>query len=68
MRVHIDQDRCQGHGRCYAIAPAVFEPDDLGQGHVVGSGTVPGAEEDAARRAAANCPEAAIIVEEGDQP
>ena len=25
MKVHVDQDRCEGHGRCYATAPDVFE-------------------------------------------
>ena len=26
MRVHVDEQRCEGHGRCYAIAAGVFEP------------------------------------------
>ena len=30
MRVHIDPKRCQGHGRCYATAPEIFFPDELG--------------------------------------
>ena len=30
MRVHIDDERCEGHGRCYALAPTVFEPDEIG--------------------------------------
>src|SRR6478736_9680834 len=29
MRVHVDGDRCQGHNRCYAIAPDLFDVDDL---------------------------------------
>lgn len=65
MRVTIDDEQCQGHGRCYALAPTVFEPDDIGQGHVIGDGTVAEGEEDQARLAAANCPELAITVEEG---
>ena len=40
MKVHVDEDRCEGHGRCYALAPAVFEPDDLGNAEVVGDGRV----------------------------
>lgn len=65
MRVTIDDEKCQGHGRCYALAPTVFEPDDIGQGKVLGDGTVPEGEQDQARLAAANCPELAITVEEG---
>jgi len=64
MKVHVDEERCEGHGRCYALAPAVFEPDDLGQGQVVGTGTVAPDEQDRARLAAANCPEQAITIDE----
>ena len=63
MRVHIDLDRCTGHGRCYALAPALFEPDEEdGHGVVIGDGEVPPDQEDAARRAVANCPERAIDI------
>ena len=34
MKLHIDADACTGHGRCYVLAPEVFEPDD--EGHSVG--------------------------------
>jgi ferredoxin len=64
MKVHVDPDKCQGHNRCYAIAPELFDVDDLGQAHEVGDGEVPPAFEEKARLAAANCPEFAIIVEE----
>jgi len=64
MKVHLDADRCQGHGRCYATAPHVFEADDIGDGHVIGDGTVPPEQERAARLAVANCPEQAITIEE----
>lgn len=29
-RVKIDRSKCAGHGRCYTVAPSVFEPDDEG--------------------------------------
>lgn len=64
-RIRIDEERCQGHGRCYTIAPALFEPDDYGHGRVVGSGLVPAEAVPDARMAAANCPEEAVIIEEG---
>ena len=64
MRVRIDDTRCEGHGRCYAVAPEQFEPDDVGYGRVVGDGTVPPGLAAAARRAVANCPEQAITLSE----
>ena len=64
MKVHVDQDVCQGHGRCYAVAPDVFEPDDIGNGVERGDGTVARAHESNARLAVANCPEDAIRIEE----
>ncbi|MTV24933.1 ferredoxin [Nitriliruptoraceae bacterium ZYF776] len=30
MVVTIDRALCSGHGRCYALAPEVFAPDDEG--------------------------------------
>ena len=60
MRVHIDPERCQGHGRCYDLAPDLFGEDDEGYGKVLGDGTVPPGREPDARLAAANCPEQAI--------
>lgn len=64
MRINLDSDKCQGHGRCYALAPSLFEPDDEGYAVLlVGSGApVPAGSEDAARLAADNCPEYAITV------
>jgi ferredoxin len=64
MRVHVDPERCEGHGRCYATAAEIFWADDIGNGHEVGDGTVPAALEDRARLAVANCPERAIDIEE----
>ncbi|HUQ40515.1 MAG TPA: ferredoxin [Acidimicrobiales bacterium] len=65
MKVRIDQDRCEGHGRCYALAPQVIEPDEIGNGREIGDGDVPPEHEVAVRKAAANCPELAVIIEEG---
>ena len=60
MKLQIDTDRCQGHGRCYDLAPGLFGEDDEGYGQVLGDGTVPAGQEQEARLAAANCPERAI--------
>ena len=60
MRVRIDSERCQGHNRCCALAPELFEADELGNGRVKGDGTVTPALEAKARLAVANCPEHAV--------
>ena len=62
IRVHVDPEKCQGHNRCYAIAPELFDVDDLGQAHEVHDGMVPADLEDKARQAVANCPEYAISI------
>ena len=41
MRVHVDAEKCQGHNRCYAIAPELFDVDDLGNAHELNDGEVP---------------------------
>jgi ferredoxin len=65
MRVHVDGEKCQGHNRCYAIAPELFDVDDLGYAHELNDGAVPGELEEKARLAVANCPEHAIEITEG---
>lgn len=68
MSVHIsvDRDRCTGHGRCYVLAPDVYEPDDEGY-CVVGGGAVSAEHAEAARFGADNCPEDAISVGDGPE-
>jgi ferredoxin len=63
VKVQISSERCQGHGRCYDLAPDLFGDDDEGYGQVLRDGIVPPGQEDEARRAVANCPERAIEVE-----
>jgi ferredoxin len=62
FRVHVDPARCQGHNRCYSIAPDLFDLDDLGMSSEIGAGDVAAGRLDAARRAVANCPEYAIAL------
>jgi ferredoxin len=64
VRVHVDSEKCQGHNRCYAIAPELFDVDDLGYATELGDGTVPPGMEEQARLAVANCPELAIELTE----
>jgi ferredoxin len=63
MRVVIDGDRCTGHGRCYSLAPELFEDDEYGFGKPIGSGDLAEARVPAAERAVRACPEGAIRVE-----
>ncbi len=62
MRVQIDSEKCQGHNRCYALAPELFDVDDYGSAVVVGDGVVPVEMHAKARLAVANCPEFAITI------
>jgi ferredoxin len=64
MKVIIDSEKCQGHGRCFSLAPALFDSDDLGQGVVIGDGDVSPDQAENARLAQENCPEYAIEIEE----
>jgi ferredoxin len=64
MRVWVDSDKCQGHSRCYALAPELFDVDVEGFARVVIEGDVPPDLEAKARLAVANCPEGAISVGE----
>jgi ferredoxin len=65
MRVRVVSERCQGHNRCVALAPALFELDEYGCARSV-LASVPADLHDAARLASASCPEEAIeIADEG---
>ena len=63
MNVRVDRDACVGHGRCYTLCPEVYGEDEEGY-CVVLQADVPEALQAAARRAADNCPELAITVED----
>ena len=64
LKIHVDQDKCQGHARCKSLAPELFELDQYGNAHEIGDGTVPADLEDKAWLAQTNCPEIAIEVTE----
>jgi ferredoxin len=63
MRVRVDASLCQGHNRCYALAPDLFQLDDVGFASAVGDGIVPPDREDAAVLAGDNCPEMAVLID-----
>lgn len=62
MKLELDTDACQGHARCLALAPDLFDLDATGYA-VLLVATVPPGLEAAAREAAAACPERAIVLE-----
>ncbi len=62
MQIHLDAEKCQGHNRCYALAPELFDVDDYGQAVLMEEGEVPDNLKEKARLAAANCPEYAITL------
>jgi ferredoxin len=64
VKAAIDAERCQGHGRCFSLAPSLFDSDELGNGVVRGDGTLTRDSVDLARLAVANCPEGAVSIEE----
>ena len=66
MKISINAERCQGHGRCYDLAPDIFGEDEEGYGVVLGNGIVAADGQAQARLAVLNCPESAIEVE-GDR-
>jgi ferredoxin len=63
LKVSLDPERCAGHGRCYALAPSVYEADEEGFGLVVIAEPT-GEMAEAARLGANNCPERAIDIDE----
>jgi ferredoxin len=59
--ISVDPDRCVGHGRCYSLAPDIFDADDLGHS-VVLIEDVSGESAQHALVGAQNCPEEAITL------
>lgn len=59
--VEVDPDRCVGHGRCYSLAPDIFDADEIGHA-VVLNHDVSGELEQHASTGAQNCPEEAITL------
>jgi ferredoxin len=63
VRIVLDSELCTGHGRCYTLAPELFDTDDEGHS-VVLHPDVPEGLESQAWLAAQNCPERCITIEE----
>jgi ferredoxin len=63
MRIVFDREKCQGHGRCYALAPDLFDADDEGYAVALETGDLTPEQLESAQLAADNCPEYAISIE-----
>ncbi len=63
MKLRVDLEKCTGHGRCYDLAPALFDEDEAGH-CVLLHPEVPVGLETQARAATENCPEEAILATE----
>ncbi|HWS45044.1 MAG TPA: ferredoxin [Acidimicrobiia bacterium] len=67
MKVRVDSSLCQGHNRCYALAPGLFKVDDYGYSTPRGDGVLTEETLALARKAVENCPERAISIIEDDE-
>jgi ferredoxin len=63
LRLSVDSTKCQGHNRCCALAPELFEADELGFALVKDEGHVSETLEAKALLAVRNCPEYAVRAE-----
>jgi len=59
----VDLELCVGHGRCYELAPEIFDEDERGHCKLKIE-RVPSEHRAQALRGATNCPEHAILVDE----
>jgi ferredoxin len=64
VKVRVDLGRCQGHNRCLAVAPELFDVDDEGYALVLNDGQVPDQATEQAELAMDNCPEQAIELDD----
>ena len=60
VKISIDSELCQGHNRCFALAPELVDVDDYGEAFVLNDGDVPDELVDKAKLIIDNCPEFAI--------
>jgi ferredoxin len=65
VKVHVDNSKCSGHARCYAVDPELFPIDDCGYSILTPHEVLPG-QEQLIRDGVAACPENALILEEDD--
>lgn len=62
MKIHVDTDRCTGHGVCESLMPEVFEVADEGVVHLLTDQFSPEQQGDL-EEAVAECPTQALRLE-----
>jgi ferredoxin len=62
MRVHVDEEKCQGHGLCRLTAPDLFFAREEDGHAYVRNEDVPEGQEELVQLAADSCPELAIEI------
>jgi ferredoxin len=62
MKIHVDSDKCAGHGVCESLAPEIFEVGDEGIVHLL-TETLPEDERPTLESAVAECPTQALSLE-----
>jgi ferredoxin len=63
MKIQVDRNKCEGHGLCEQVAPAVYQLDDEGELILNYEETVPENLEGQAQSGARSCPVAALFVQ-----
>jgi ferredoxin len=64
LKVTVDNSLCQGHARCWHIAPEFFTLDEDGYSSIGTGKPVPVGSEEVVRAGVAACPERALTIEE----
>jgi len=59
--LYVDPQRCQGHARCWSIAPDTFGIDEDGYAYVL-PGREHAVDEEHVQKAIRNCPERTISI------
>ncbi len=62
MKLRLDADACEGHGRCYMLAPEIFDEDERGHCRLRRE-QVPPDLETQARIGVDSCPEGALALD-----
>ena len=60
MKISYNRELCQGHNRCYMLAPEIFDVDDEGYAVLKLEGEIPAELQEKAQLCVDNCPEYAI--------
>lgn len=63
MKIHVDTDRCTGHGVCESLVPDVFEVGDEGVVHLL-TDDLAGVQRNDLELAVAECPTQALRLED----